>query len=271
MVTVLLLDDDILFKAVEGSCLRRERCRLVKAASGDLVRVAGERAADLIVVSSLVGRELLRRLLVDPAVFTTPIIVIDFGPGEEGASAFVRDVEAGAGRGGIDVLVVPVDSRGRLDFHGLDAPFDRVVKRHLKEMDHRPDRITVGVSVRCRGPGVPRTLRTKNISPSGLFLKTDQGFDRGCQFDIRFILPGEATAEASPGQRSPKRSRGATITARCEVVRSVVHDAGADSEVDLIAGVGVRFVAMHDEQRAALQRFIRRSERRVSRAAVAMQ
>src|SRR5574342_23921 len=87
MATVLLVDDERLFKAVEGTCLRREGCRLLKASPSDLPAVALARRPDLILAAAIddASRELVLQLGSDRSIGSIPILVLDMTPARAGA------------------------------------------------------------------------------------------------------------------------------------------------------------------------------------------
>lgn len=242
MQTVLLADDERVFKALEGTCLRREVCRLAKTSPARLVEAATAAPPDLIVLV-IDGDEALRALL-DlrgcMALSSIPIIALDVG----GASRATRAViDARGGTGLVDHLVVRKRRSGGIDLAALDRKLDEAIKRRLPILNRKVDRVVVSVPVRCRGEGFTFTVRTKNISPSGLFLKTERDLSPGDRIRVRFQLP----AGVGPGKTWP-------VAATCQVVRRV-GSGGAD--LDLIPGIGVRFIDLEKDARTVLRDFIR--------------
>ncbi len=247
MATVLLFDDDILFKAVEGTCLRRERCRLVKAPPASAARAARRAGADLILASTAARRADLAAVFSDSTVARVPVLVLDFG-GPRGIRADAQ--RAADGRGApIRFLKVPTDDTGRLDLAALDPRFEAAIKEELPELDRRSDRVPISVPVECRGRGFTTVLRSRNISSTGLFLRTGLSLAPGRRFRFCLRLPGDPGGEDGPAVRG-----------RCEVVRRVVdRPAGAAGHVDLIPGLGVRILDMDEKDRRTLSRFVRTS------------
>jgi hypothetical protein len=252
MDTVLLVDDDILFKAVEGTCLRRERCRLVKTPPDNILEAALSERPDLIVTASTsdASRGELTRLLDAPPLEEIAIIVLEFG-----GSTLGDEVRA-AGRkrpGVFETLTVPTDASGKLDLQAFDGLLDGCIQNSMSWRSRGGDRVPISLPVRCSGEGINVTLRTKNISPSGLFLKTDVSLVPGTMLDVRFTLP--VSVLTGTGLESlPNAVRPVPVVARCEVVREVGTGPARQSDQDLIPGLGVRFVDLGDEGRSALSR-----------------
>lgn len=250
METVLLVDDDILFKAVEGTCLRREKCRLIMTPPEELLRAALSEKPGLIVASltSDTPQAELVRLLESKSLGTIPIIVLELGPGPvDGPARAAIEKRQGV----CECLVVPDDPSGGLDLPGFDALLDERIQSAMSWSRRGGDRVAISLPVKCRGERFQGTLRTKNISPSGLFLKTDRFLDLGSLFDVRFTLP--VSVLAGEETDAPSDSiRPIPVIARCKVVRRV--GASGQSDQDLIPGLGVRFVDLGNEGRLALNR-----------------
>src|SRR5262249_38548481 len=79
MQTVLLADDERVFKAIEGTCLRRDVCRLIKAAPARLSESAASERPHLIIVAveNDVERRDVHRLGRSKSLLRTPIIALD--------------------------------------------------------------------------------------------------------------------------------------------------------------------------------------------------
>jgi len=241
METVLLADDEIVFKAVEGTCLRRERCRLIKASTARLQSIARSSRPDLMLLS-LRGEESrvpLLKICDDRDLAAIPIIVLDL-MSEAGGEALASDVAARSGA--VDRLVVSRRPSGRPDLTDLDARLNAAIKRHLSILDRLLDRVSLAVPVQCRRAGRTFSARTKDLSPSGLFLKTDRQLVPGDKLSVSFKLP------AAPGEP-------ASVAGSCEVVRRV--GPGGLEDPDLIPGLGLRFVEMGAEGRRALNQLVR--------------
>ncbi|HET9480273.1 MAG TPA: PilZ domain-containing protein [Candidatus Polarisedimenticolia bacterium] len=244
MATVLLADDDRLFKAVEGTCLRRERCRLIMAPFESLRDTALQARPDLILAPAPAAarQEGVRALLGDPKLSAIPVLLIEFRTNPR-AGRPLPDRQ-----GPVELVVVPYQSRGAPDYPALDRLVDAAIRTAMPSLRRRADRLRISVEVRCRGAGLPGTLRTKDVSPSGLFLRTVRSPAPGRRFRVRFELP-EDRLEVADGSPLP------SVEGVCEIVRSVPAAPGAG---DLIPGVGARFVEIGEEGAAALSELVRR-------------
>jgi hypothetical protein len=238
---VLLLDDADTFRAVEGTCLRRDRCRLLKASLDDLPSVASRSRPDLVLAScsDAAGRERALAMCSDRALADVPVLLLDFA-GEAAAARPARRTR----RAPIEVLPARRRRPGTAGFADLDSRVDAVVTRLLPQLQHRVDRLTVSLSVSCRGAGLRSHLHTKDISPSGIFLKTDRPLTPGSRFGVSMKL--------GPHEE---------IAGTCEVVRQV---RAGDS--DLIPGFGARFIDLEDAGRELLRRFVSAGARAARRA-----
>jgi len=240
MPTVLLVDEAFIFKAVEGTCLRHESCRLVMA-KRDAVPARVEADQPDLLIASVTdegSREWLREASRDARLGRLPMIVLD-ATGSSGSALHGR----GPKDAPLDILTVSGGVK-RPDYAALDTALDAAIKRRIPSLSRRPDRVAVSLPVWCEGGGVHATLRTKNLSASGLFLKTDRPLAPGERLDIRFSLPVEGMA------RVP-------IAGVCEVVRRV-QAAGPPgvAEADRIPGVGVRFLELPEEGVSILRRYV---------------
>src|SRR5262245_36499505 len=79
MQTVLLADDERLFRSLEGTCLRREIVRLCKAPPAALVATASRDHPDLILLAlDDASHRILRDLCGAMPLDAIPIIALDF-------------------------------------------------------------------------------------------------------------------------------------------------------------------------------------------------
>lgn len=237
MATVLLVDDERIFKALEGTCLRRERCRLLKSSHARIPETSLAQRPDLIVlfVADDESLEAVCLLLADGSIASIPVLVLH-------PARTTPPVVAAERTGEVRRVSCGPDQ---------DARVDAAIESLLPVLDRRGDRVTVSVPVRCRVSGRTVTLRTKNVSPSGLFLRSERPLALTGRFEVSFALPDTA------GGTAP-------IAGTCEVVRQV----GAKDDRDLIPGLGVRFVEMGRAERAALKSFVSaRGSRVAARAA----
>jgi len=247
METVLLADDERLFRAVEGTSLRRERCRLLMATDEKLADTAARKRPDLIITRTgdAASRARLTALLASRPLSRIPVVVVEFG-----AKGRVPAV-SGREKGAAPVVRIPGQPPR------LDARLDLAVKRLLPILDRETDRVAVSLPVRCEGGRNVFTVRTKNVSPTGLFLKTDRTLSAGQRLTLRFSLPGGSSA-----QKKPAAVR--AIRCVCEVVRQVGVGGRTGEDDDLIPGVGVRFISIQNDARTTLKRFVRVAARQPS-------
>ncbi len=253
MATVLLADDERLFKAVEGSLLRRDACRLLKAAPDDFLARAQVLKPDLLVlsISDEDSRRLLSRICDDPALSGIPVIAVELKGGRflqppAPQRTPVRGTRGKRPRAPVDVIPVQAGGAKAEGEEGQEERLDRAIRRHLSITIRATDRVTADVMVRCTASGGSFRARTKDLSPSGLFLRTDRPLGVGESVRVSFALGREARAPGA-GLSAP------SVSGECRVVRLVGRRAGGDP--DLIPGAGVVFTHLEDDQRDALRRF----------------
>ncbi len=257
MATVLLADDEKLFKAVEGSLLRRDACRLLKAAPDAFLARAQVLRPDLLVlsISDEGSRRLLSQICDDPDLSGIPIIAVELKGGRSRQPSAPQRTPARAGKRGSPVEVLSVSSGGsgrarkkvgEEAAEEFEERLDRAIRRHLSITARATDRVTADLTVHCTVRGVSFRARTKDLSPSGLFLRTDRPLGVGESVRVSFALGREARAPGT-GLYAP------SVSGECRVVRLVGHRAGGDP--DLIPGAGVVFTRLTEDQRDALRRF----------------
>jgi uncharacterized protein (TIGR02266 family) len=231
---VLLLDDADTFRAVEGTCLRRDRCRLLKASFDEIPEVASKHHPDLILAScsDAAGRERALALCSDRGLADVPVLLLDFAAPASPAGGAGKAPRAR--RAPVEVLPARRRRSGGPDFPELDARLDAVVTKLVPQLLHRVDRLPVNLAVSCRGAGLRSQLHTKDISPSGIFLKTDRPLTPGSRFGVSVKLGAQEE-----------------VMGTCEVVRQV-----RAGDPDLIPGIGVRFIDLEDSGRELLRRFV---------------
>ncbi|MGH9870640.1 MAG: PilZ domain-containing protein [Candidatus Polarisedimenticolia bacterium] len=253
---VLLLDDAGTFKAVEGTCLRRQRCRLFKAPFDRLTDAARDHRPSLLLATCRddADRDRVLSACADRSLSRVPVVLVDLTGAPPRRAARPRTPLR---RAPVEVLSARVGRSGEPDFAELDERLNDAIRRLVPELSARKDRLAVTLVARCHGAGMPARLRTKDVSETGLFLRTTRPPASGRKFEVSVRL----------GPRD-------AVSGLCEVVREVRHGAAGDwTDGDLIAGVGVRFVDLPDQAREALRRFVatgiragRRAPRRAARA-----
>jgi len=250
---ILLLDDAGTFKAVEGTCLRRHRCRLLKAPVDRLAEAARDHHP-VLVFASCTDREARERVLAAsraPALSRVPVLLLDL----QGAAPRSRAKAPGSKtsrsrRGLVEVVSARVGPSGEPDWSALDGRLDAAILRLIPALRPRGPRLAAQVRVRCRGIAGMSLLHTKDISDTGLFLRTAAVVPAGRTFSVSLHL-----------------APGIAVSGRCEVVRDVrPGSAGREADDDLIEGIGVRFVELADPDRETLRSYLAAGLRTVSRS-----
>jgi uncharacterized protein (TIGR02266 family) len=173
-------------------------------------------------MSPLGGIETTRRLKADPRLRAIPVILA-------GAS---RDQEA-ALEAGADGFVVRPATRAALLTQ---------IRRFVPAEERATQRVAVGLKVTCRSGDESFVAFTRDLSPTGLFLKSPRPPTTGSRLFVSFVLPGE---DPSP------------IESEAEVVREV--STGADPRG--MAGSGLQFTSLPAGTRMQIGRFLRASGR----------
>lgn len=242
MATVLLADDERLFKVLQRTLLRRDACKLVKAPASDLPRRAAEVEPDLVClsISSPAERDVMASLRGDERLSAIPILVLD-------VDGLLEDSVLSEG---IEV-VRPASGRSRSgDIARLESRVTSLLERHLSMSGRALERVTATIEVRCDAKSASFKTLTKDICPTGMFLKTERGLACGERLGFELRLPAQ-----DPGFSDREGGAGEhlAISGTCEVVRRI--PAGAPEHEDLIPGAGVRFIDLDPEAQAALRRF----------------
>ncbi len=129
-------------------------------------------------------------------------------------------------RAGCDGIVTQPVTGERL-YHAVSS-FMRVEERAMQ-------RIPVVRKVRCSPHGTSAcALYSKDLSPSGIFLKSREPFPIGSILDIDFALTGK-------GQK------------RLHVSGEVVRNVAYEKDSHLIAGMGIRFKNLEENDRISLR------------------
>lgn len=225
MPTILIADESGLFVALETSPVARCGCRLVAIRSSrELVPRAGTESPDLILLDAEMMepglRAGIRALKGDRRLRNVPLILAAADPGAYHALLGDRDV----------VLAKPI----------APEEIGSALKRLLPVARRRGPRAPVSVSVSCRIGGQRVTMRSKDVGPGGIFLRTPKDLEKGTRFTASFSLPDAAS-----------RGREArSISAECEVVRRVHPE-----EIDRIPGIGAVFLDLDEADEAFLRSF----------------
>jgi len=223
---ILLVDDIRLFRELEKVYLRRHACELLTADSGEsALEIASSEPLDLIVLDDqmpgLGGLEACRRLKAGAGTSAIPVLMTS-NPG----------LEAGCLQAGADEFVgKPI----------LQSEFISKVRRllpHLQERVNERAFVSVPVEVDVGG----RTIRgeSRDLSVSGMFIKSPAGVSLGERVKLKFALPGVDEPILAAGE-----------------VRNRVVPA---PERRMSPGFGVRFEPLGREAEMAIRDFVRRIE-----------
>ena len=218
--TLLLVDEVRWFRELGEHFLARSGRVLSCGNATEALRIARrERPAAIVTALELRGRDgaaLCRDVRRDPCLATTPVVIVI---GSREAAAHARAIRAGAS----DVLSPPLSRVALVDAIRRQTRFVR--------LEGRP-RVALTAPVEVEPGGATGWLR--NVSRGGAFLETSAPLPHGCDWLLRFRLPGAA----APLQ----------LTAR------VVWTRVGPRQVP--AGQGVRFVAVDRAGLEALDAFL---------------
>lgn len=225
MPVILLVDDMKNFLDLERSFLRRTTSSIHTVSTGvEAIKAAREKRPDLIMLDiampEMNGIEACRILKNDPQTAHIPIIMVTVMAGRREECR----------RAGCDHFMEKPIAED--EFLGMVQRFVPIRIRQLKRIP-----VALTVEVRPEGGEDVLTLRSKDLSESGLFLLSDSplplGADATCTFEL------------------PDRSRTA-IKTRGVVVRVVEPD----NKENLSPGMGIELTALTEKERAALHSFI---------------
>jgi CheY-like chemotaxis protein len=226
---ILLVDDVRLFLELERTFLRRLACDTLTASSGEeAIEVLRSDAPDLVVLDDQMpgigGLATCRRIKGNPA-FRGTIVLMVSSPGLEPAC-----LDAGADA----FLPKPIVQKDFVEKIRHLLPF-------LKTRSN--DRAFVRIDVEARLGGRNFLAPSRDLSSTGMFIKTETPAEVGERIGLRFRLPGDP-ADAKP------------ILATAEVRNRVLPGA----ETRLSPGFGVLFLELTEQDRVRIDEFVRRME-----------
>ena len=215
MHSILLVDDNGLFRAIGDILQRRTQCRLLTASNGtEALNVARREKPDLIILdaemSGMTGIDVCRVLKADSHCSRTPIVVVF-----SGATGEADAQRAGAN----ECLPKPLE----------EAAIFESVRKHLRLSPRDAARAAVGWPVTFWRDGVQYNGNLRDLSVGGFFIRTPVRQPIGARLEVSFDVPGR-----KPG----------SVVAEAIVVR-------AASEPD--RGLGCRFFQMTAGPRARLE------------------
>lgn len=216
MSSILLIDDNGLFRAVSEDIERRTHCRVLRASNGtDAIAAARREKPDLVFVdaemSGMTGIDVCRVLKADSHLGRQPVVV----------AVRTAEQEEASRRAGAD------DSIGK--------PFDESVifdtlRRFLQLFPRDATRASVEWPVTFWRDGAQNEGTLRDLSRGGFFIRTPVRQPVGARLEISFEVPGE----------KPRR----TVVAEAIVVR-------VGQEPD--RGLGCRFFQVSTASRGTLE------------------
>ncbi len=219
MPSILLVDDQGLFRGAAEEVLARTGCQTLTASGGtEALDVARREKPQLVVVNAgmtrMTGLDLCRVLKADPAFAKTPIVVV----GPPGAEEAALRVGADA------TLSLPLDPES----------FFAVVRRFLQVLPREEARSAVEWSITFWRDGMQHAGTIRDLSRGGFFVKTPVRQPIGARLEVSFDVPVER------GVR--------TVVAEAIVVRL-----GRDND----RGLGCRFFQLSAGSRGHLEECLR--------------
>ncbi len=223
---ILIVDDVRLFRELEKVYLRRHACEVLTAGSGEeALEIVGAVPPALIVLDDQMpgigGIETCRRLKADPVTARIPVLMTS-NPG----------LESGCVRAGAD------------DFIGkpiLQAEFIDKVRKLLPGLKERAnERAFVSVPVEVEIAGRVFQGESRDLSVSGMFIKSPEAVSLGDRVRIRFELQGLERPLIASGE-----------------IRNRISPS---SERRMSPGFGVRFEALGSRELRAIEDYVRRIE-----------
>ncbi len=223
MMKILLADEVKLFLEMERSFLKRTGCEVLTADSGpEALEVARSERPDLILLDPALrgidGLACCRAIRSDPELRATPVVFVGTPADPSGFT------EAG----GSGFVPKPITRERLLE----------VVRRFLPLAERDAERLPIALSVEFSRGGSEGLGFTRDLGPTGLFLRTHEALAPGDLLDLTFTLP---VSGATP------------IRAAARVVRVVAKEAGPHLPV----GVGLRFEGLRARDRLEISRFVR--------------
>lgn len=220
MPRLLLLDEQALVAEIGRSFLRRHGFEVVVVASGrEMLRRAASEPHDLVFAPAslpdMTARELCASLRARGAAPSIPILLA--GPPEQRTEAHAAGATA--------FLPSPYTHRQMLtEIGGI-----------LTVVERGANRVPVSVKVICGEDGESYVAFTRDISATGLFLKSMSLVPTGTRLRLRLHIPGDSSRD--------------DLDLPAEVVRSV--SSNGDS------GMGVRFLEIPVLRKIPINRLVR--------------
>ena len=226
MPIILIVDDPGILLETQRTFLHRNGFLLVPVAGGEeSLRLAREKKPDLIVLdaakSSPEGLETCSRFKSDPQLQGIPLVIV----------GSLRDRQAAKLAGAEGFVPRPVTQASLLS----------QVRRFVTASERANSRLPVGFKVTCRTGDGGFVAFSRDLSSTGMFLKSSRPPSKGSFMLLSFVLPGE---------------RPVPIETEAEVIRVVLPD----PSMRLTAGTGLRFTTLAAEIKIEIGRFVRAGE-----------
>jgi len=175
--SILLVDDNGLFREVGEAIARRTSCRLLTAASGpEALTLARQEKPDVVFLdaelSGMSGTDVCRVLKADPRFGRTPVVLVTDDDGTETRRA-------------------PAD--GTLPRSFDNAAFFGTLRRFLQLFPRNNERSPVQWSVTFWRDGAQLAGTIRDLSRGGFFVKTPVRLPVGARIEVSFEIPVENT------------------------------------------------------------------------------
>lgn len=224
---VLLVDDVNMFLDLQKMFLKLSSVHLLTACNGlEAVEVARRERPALVFMDLhmpvMDGAECCARLKADPEFKGVPIVMIT----SEGKA---EDRELCDKAGCDDFLTKPLDRLRYLE----------LARKYLPAIDRRDTRVPCQAKIKFRAYGVTLSGEVLNLSANGLYIVADYEVETGTVLELVFTLPDGS---------------GRVIQAKGRV--AWLNSTKGRLKQGLPAGFGVEFIAITEDSKAALERFV---------------
>ena len=224
MPLILIADDPALIGETDRTFLHRSGFVLRPVGVGEeALSLAREQRPDLAVLDAAgePGIEAAARFQADPQLHDVPLVLV--GPSRRREAAMAAGAE------------------GFISRPATVASLLSQVRRFLRTSERGTHRRPVGLKVTCRRGDESFVAFTKDVSATGLFLKSPRPPETASRLRVQFVLPGE---------------RPMPVESEAEVVR-VIHPNPASHAT---GGAGLRFTSLSAGLRIEIGRFVRSGE-----------
>jgi CheY-like chemotaxis protein len=225
--TILLVDDVNMFLELQKGFLKHTSARVLTAKDGAeaLQTIRNERPRLVFMdlhMPNMSGAECCEKVKSDPHLRGIPVVLItSVGKEEDRLACYQAKCD--------DFLTKPIDRNLFLEKARL----------YLPDLDRREQRIPCRGTAKFKLYGISLSGEVYNLSRSGCYIAADYDVELGATVELVFAIPG---------------GNSVVIQAKCRV--AWVNN-NRKNKQDVPAGFGVEFIAITEESRIALDRFIR--------------